>query len=330
MNYNLKKIILLGFGEQVIDVLKFCKANKIKLSIIAGNRQKNSNNLEIETLRELKKLNFTHIEFVSSLKKSKIFNNLHDTNSLIILSIGSPFIFSKNTINKFSSRIINSHGAPLPEYRGGGGLTWRYLNSDYRGSVLFHEVIESIDTGPIIYSHTFSFPKNKATLFSWYKKQITEDRKGINKLLSKLLNNSINKKKPQRKKYASYFPRINTNINGFINMDWKGDHIERFIGAFSKPYSGATTFVNNTKIKILNCKFIKNKNMSPHPYTNGLIFDIRDNFYFVFVLDGYLKINFSEIISKIKIKLGDRIFTPYHYLNQSMQNRISYNAEGLV
>jgi hypothetical protein len=29
MNYNLKKIILLGFGEQVIDVLKFCKANKI-------------------------------------------------------------------------------------------------------------------------------------------------------------------------------------------------------------------------------------------------------------------------------------------------------------
>ena len=57
------------------------------------------------------------------------------------LSFGSPFIFIKD-IDDFGGKLINSHGAPLPDFKGGGGSSWRILQRDK--STLMHYVTEIV------------------------------------------------------------------------------------------------------------------------------------------------------------------------------------------
>ena len=64
---------------------------------------------------------------------------------------------------------------------------------------------------------------------------------------------------PQNKKNSSYWPRLNSEIHGWINWDWKGNEINTFIKSFGKPYVGAHTHYVRIKkfiLKIVN--FLEN------------------------------------------------------------------------
>ncbi len=323
-----KKLLIIGTGNQVFDIIQYCKKNNIELNIIAGIRQKSSNLLEKKVYEKIKLIKFKQIEYVSQLKYSKIYYKFIKGEFDYVLSIGSPFIFNKKIISIYKNRLINSHSSPLPQYKGGGGLTWRYLNQDTRGTILYHYVNKKIDEGLIIYKHNFKFPKNKK-MIDWVKIQLKQEKKGINNIL-KILNkkNSI---KPRRhpKNLSTYFPRINTDMNGYINFSWNGSYISRFINAFSFPYNGAISFVNNNKVRFFNSSFISKKNFNNHPFLNGIVFDISRDYLFVFVDGGYLKIDSHNYVSKYKIKLGDRIYTPLKFLDKSYAIRVSYSAKGL-
>ena len=326
MKFN--KIVIFGISEQIFSAIKFCDKKKIKLSIIAGTRQKNSNQIERDIFKRLKEIKFSNIEYVSSIRYSKEYKNIYNKKIDFIISLGSPFIFKKNLINKFKGKIINSHGAPLPEYKGGGGLTWRYLNADNRGRVLFHIVNEKIDQGKIIFQKKFRFNINKSIL-DWINLQNYHEKLAIIKILDMIYKNRIIQSKKQNNLLGSYFPRINSAINGYINFSWKGNEIHRFIGAFSYPYEGAKTFINNHKIYILNSSFIKNKNINKHSFLNGLIFEKKNNYIYCLVNGGYLKIKESQIKTFYKINLGDRFYTPNIFLEKSLNFRPKYTAKGL-
>lgn len=328
MNKKNKTFLIIGFSPQIIEIINFCNKYQINLYIISGIRQKNSNQIEKDLYDKIKKIKFINIEFISRLSNSKIYTDIINQKMDYIISLGSPFIFNKKIISLYKRKIINSHGAPLPEYKGGGGLTWRYLNSDTRGVVLFHYIDEKIDNGEIIYFHNFTFPKNKI-IYEWIKIQIKEERKGIKKILKLIYEGKILKSWKHPKLMSSYFPRINTKLHGYINFNWHGYHINRFINGFSFPYGGSSTFVNSHKVNILKSSFISKKRKFNHPFVNGVIFEINDNFLFVFVDGGYLKLEISYVLSKYRIKLGDRFHTPYSFLDRAFKTRIFYNAKGI-
>jgi len=71
------------------------------------------------------------------------------------------------------------------------------------------------------------------------------------------------------------------------------------------------------------------KNFNNHPFLNGIVFNISRDYLFVFVDGGYLKIDSHNYVSKYKIKLGDRIYTPLKFLDKSYAIRVSYSAKGL-
>lgn len=320
--------LVIGFGPQIIEIINFCKKHNITLNIISGTRQKNSNEIEKNLYNEIKNIKFKKIEFLSKLNDSMIYKDIINQNIDYIISIGSPFIFNKKILSLYKNKIINSHGSPLPEYKGGGGLTWRYLNSDTRGVILYHYIDSKIDNGPIIYIHKFLFPKNKK-IYDWINIQIKEEKKGIKKILKSIYLGNKFKIKKHPKSMSSYFPRINTRLQGYINFNWHGYFINRFINGFSFPYEGSSSFINNYKVNIFKSSFVIKKRQLNHPFVNGIIFNINKNFIFVFVEGGYLKLERSYIISKYKVKLGDRFHTPYFYLDRAFKSRIFYDAKGL-
>ena len=79
------------------------------------------------------------------------------------------------------------------------------------------------------------------------------------KNLSNLFTRKIISKKKQSKTHSTYWPRLDTEIHGWINWSWSGNDIVNFIKAFGDPYVGAHTLLNNEKIYLKNCKFKNTK-----------------------------------------------------------------------
>ena len=321
---QLKKIICIGFGKQIIDVKKFCINNLIKFEWYTGSRQfNNSNKYEIKKKEELKKLRI-YPKIVKNL------NNLtNPQDETLVISIGSPFIIDKKFIKKFFGKVINHHASPLPELRGGGEFSWVILSNSKKGAITFHLIDKGVDTGPIIFQKKFTFPKLLRYPLDYQDFTYNKFKNSINLVLNKINSGKSFKLNYQNHALSSYFPRLNTDLQGYIDWSWKGEEIERFILAFSYPYNGASTFVQKRLIRIYNCIFFKKKKFQ-HSFNYGLVFKYFKNHFFVICLGGYLKITISDIKSIKKIKLGDKLYTPHHKIQKASETRIRYNFKGLI
>jgi len=126
--------------------------------------------------------------------------------------------------------------------------------------------------------------------------------------LKKLSNKNFIPEK-QDNNNATFFPRLNSKIDGRIDFfNQSGVEIERFIFAFGYPHDGAYCFLNELKINILEADFIVDDTL--HPKCIGLVFG-KDAYgqYKVALKGGYMlikKISFNlEIINQNKIfRLG--------------------------
>ena len=131
--------------------------------------------------------------------------------------------------------------------------------------------------------------------------------------------------KKQDEKQSTYWPKLQTPINGFLNWQWNTNDIELFIRAFDDPYQGASTFIDGKKVRLKKCSI--KKEGSFHPFQVGIIFRIVSDKLFVATVDGVLIIKdvFDAKGNKINssMKLGHRFFTPYKYLEQSFTIRPS-------
>ena len=77
-----------------------------------------------------------------------------------------------------------------------------------------------------------------------------------------------------------------------------------FIKSFSKPFSGAFSFIGKKKITIFDAKKIKSK-MKFHPFQNGLIYRFHKNTFYI--ASG----NFSVLVAKKDskgISSGDKYY----------------------
>jgi folate-dependent phosphoribosylglycinamide formyltransferase PurN len=68
-------------------------------------------------------------------------------------------ILKKNVFEKLGSRLINSHGSYLPEYRGAAQYFWYLINQDQQIGVSVHFMEPGLDTGPIIHQKKFDYEK---------------------------------------------------------------------------------------------------------------------------------------------------------------------------
>ena len=243
-----------------------------------------------------------------------------DLKDAIVLSAGSPWIFTEELIKKFGERFYNVHQSPLPSMK--GSVTSYVILYDIRAfQVCLHKVTAGIDTGKIVYRKNIFIPSSLKTPL-----QVNNFLQSMNREMVKEFIKSLEKKIPIKEElqndfFSSYNTRLESDINGWIDWNYKVEDLDRFIRSFGEPYDGAKTFIHNKKVNI---KFIEisKQDAAKHPDEFGRVIRKFDDYIIVAVNNGsiYIKELFwrkKNIIDKIKS--GDKFFTKYRYLD--LKNR---------
>ncbi len=304
-----KKIKFLIFGGNrlkedmpVTYVINHFNKNKIKFLLITDpihlNKETKSKKKFKYHLKKKQYISFKNLDI------KRILNKIDEKTYGI--SLNSIWKFPLPIIKKFKGKLFNYHAADLPSSRGAANITWKILENNLKSiSINIHNIDEEFDTGNIrltkkIKLRKNSLPKDILHLISENEKKFLID------FITKVLKNKKMKEKKQRGK-DYYWPRLNADKDGKINWDWDSKSIVLFIKAFSHPYNGAFSFINNKKVKIFNAKFSNKKKF--HPFQNGIIF--RENKKKIFIANqtGYLEILKEDLIYQKKIKslIGKRL-----------------------
>lgn len=318
---QIKNIVIFGFSQQIDEIKKINDQYKIKTKLITTSHQIKN-----------KKINIDYKIFNSLDKNLKNYISKNfDINSSLFISLGCRYIFKKvDIINFFKNNLINFHGSRLPLDAGGGHWSWKILRGEKIDNQLVHLISEKVDGGPIMDFENSIFPsycKIPTDYDNYVKKKFLVFYQNFIKNLS---NKKKFKLKHQLNYLGTYYPRLNTDLNGWIDWNLKSYQIERFINAFDDPYPGASTFLRNKRVR-LKKTYLSSSDTGNHPFMSGLILRhdkkwvvVSANDQNVLLVEEILDDKGNNILSKLKV--GDRFFTPEKKLEDSKKFRIYYSA----
>lgn len=329
---SVDEIVLLGGGVVLRSLCIWARQKSIPISVVTSPRHlaEIHENLTLEFF--LRSLNVRYIS-LDRLNSNELIKFLPRIESSFCLSLGAAWIFTKDIIEKvFLGQLLNLHGSRLPNNRGGGGFSWQILMNNRFGSCSLHYVNEAVDEGTLIASHEFVFPGSLRIPLD-YDKFYWE--KSVEFLTGVIEQCQANVFRPtlqsQQECFSSYWPRLNTDLNGWIDWGWDPCAIDRFICAFDSPYSGARTFMKNRSVRV------KRVCLSPqdglfHPHQSGLVYRKGKSWICVAIRGSTLIIESltdddgQNIFSDIKV--GDRFHTPLSHLEKALDRPV-YTPTGL-
>ena len=290
------------------------------------------NQANLETLEEvLTKLGVSW-QLANDIDNDKDIANLINPDTFGI-SIGSPWIFSSSFIKQLNGRFVNVHPAKLPVDRGGGGFSWRVMMENRSSAAVVHLMEPEIDSGDILDMETYTIANSHKKPEEWerFTSKLEEDL--LKRFLGVLLSGGTFRRIKQDESMSTYWPRLNTDLQGYIDWSWSRKEIISFVHSFDDPYEGASTFVGNDRVRVKSV-FEVNGDGNFHPFQTGLIYRKTKDGLFVATKDG--GIMFGKVldyqgrnIGDQKIKLGDRFYTPTSIIDEVKRNRVYYSPEGL-
>ena len=253
MSERFKVVCLFGFSPHFPEIARFLESIKTD-ALLSSPRQKQA----IESLVLPESTQKLCIHNLRSL-----FQDIGVRNCTSLgISFGSPFIFRQEDIDEFQGQLINSHGAPLPEFKGGGGFSWRILQRDKRGTVLMHMVTTKIDEGACIFRKDFMFSGEERLPEDLEKRQLIEEENHLIPWIKQVIRGEINVAELSSQFHSenapgSYFPRLSSELHGCIDWSLSVNNLESFVRAFSRPYPGAYTFIKGAKAHIMDFRIHK-------------------------------------------------------------------------
>jgi len=321
---NFKNVLVLGSSLNLSILYRYVQDLGLNFFVITSPDQE----AEIEEkvpYKVFEKLDKHFIEFIQ---------NRYHNNCTLFISLGSRWIFDSNIINLMGGNLVNFHCARLPFDAGGGGFSWRILKKDRINTQLVHLVDSGIDTGPIITSYSSIFPSDCRIPQDFESYHLKSFEKFFMKFISSLIKGESFSLKHQPNYIGSYYPRLETSINSWINWSWDSDQIVDFINAFDSPYKGASTYINNIRVRIRNVQ-LHGGELPSHPYMSGIISRKQKRWIVISTSD-----KFSLIVENVEIEdgsniidslyAGDRFYTDSDTLLESMTNRVKFGSNGIL
>lgn len=321
-----KRLLILGLDPYTLILARLAIALGVKITVLGGPRQAGALDLDGGVLaNRLADLGCT-VAIVESLAPD--LPQLKPEAGTLAFSASSPFIIHKWFLELFKGRVVNSHGAPLPEWRGGGGYTWRILAGDRRGNSLIHLVDNGIDTGDVVFERAYMFPPSARKPIDFMRYGAEQAESLFQDFLVGVFSGATFTLRKQNERGATYFPRIDSERQAYISWLWNGQHIEQFILGFSQPYPGAKTFVRKKPLALYDAAFVPDERFD-HPFLWGHVFGEDGGNFAVAVNGGQLLVPRTAARGEVEIRLGDRLHTPSTCLDEALAIRPIYNPLGL-
>jgi methionyl-tRNA formyltransferase len=135
----------------------------------------------------------------------------------------------------------------------------------------------------------------------------------------------------QQEIFSTYWPRLNTFLQAWIDWRWDADQIERFICAFDDPYSGAQTMWRGNKVGLKKAVSHYEDGLF-HPFQAGIVYRKNANWLCIatnrgsIVAEKAIDQNGSSMMDQIKV--GDYLYTLEDALS-SRSDRVTYTPNGL-
>ena len=315
---NLKNVVFLGYSEIFEELVNINNKLKIKSEIITSKSFKKKLN---------KKFHFKIFDKIDDNFLKYIEQKYNITNTLF-LSFGARWIFSKKIIDRLNGKLLNFHGSRLPLDAGGGSFSWRIMKNDRINNLLVHLVSENIDEGDIIFHKKNLFKRNDKLPSELKKKYLFDLELFYEEFLSKLKKKHKFEMLSQPDYLSTYYPRLDSKKDSWIDWTLPPFELERFINAFDDPFLGAKTKINN---KVVNIKSVQlhGGETIPHKYMTGLIIR-NDKKWLVVCSSGNSYLIIEKVLNEKKkniineIKPGDRFYTPLKNLIYSKSKRTKY------
>lgn len=321
---KIKQVVILGGANYFDEVCNINKKLKLKTFIITCSDQ----NKEFKFKQNVKIFDKINNNFKGYIKK------ISKTDNTIFISLGARWIFKKNSIHEiFNNNLVNFHCTRLPYDAGGGGHSWKIMRQDRIDSQLVHIVDEGVDTGDLLDSEISVIPHQFQLPIEIENFRVRNFLKFYKKFLENLLKGKKFLRKKQSNFIGRYNPRLNSEINGWINWNYDSISLVNFIKAFDDPYIGSTTMINNQLVRLKKAQ-LHGGDSPNHPFMTGLI-SRHDKKWLVVSTRDQNNIIVEEVLNKKNqniienLKAGDRFFTPNEYLDRSLNTRIRYNTHGL-
>lgn len=329
----IKTVLLLGGGEAFWLYLKHLRQlGDAKLIALTSERHLDEHIGDVGTLREA--LATTDVQWVelAALNAAALDQLAIDLSTTVAISMHAAWIIRQDVIDALSGRVFNVHGTRLPQDRGGAGVSWQILRGNQYGVAVMHRVDVGIDTGDIVDFHEFLYDGCR-TPVDYRRRYVDETMKLLERITPRLLSGEELGGLQQIPYLSSYWPRLNTEIHGWIDWSWSGTDILRFVRAFDDPYEGAHTLLGNRVVYLKDADFDTGDGAF-HPFQAGLVYRVTGNYAAVCVTTGTLLIGRVFDQEHIQIPLtdlkpGQRLFTPIDKLEEAKRTRVQYNASGL-
>ena len=201
------------------------------------------------------------------------------------------------------------------------------------GFCQLHLTDSGIDTGNIVKTKEFLYPPTCRIPIDYEKLYIKENLKFILKFIKDITNKSffIDTHK-QTEYFSTYWPRLNTKKNAWIDWREEVSSLERYICAFDDPYPGASTFINDKKVFVKDV-MVDFSDPKFHIYQCGIVYRKGSSWLSVCSNGGTIIIkkiigeNGDDLLGTIKV--GDRFFTPSSFL-QSRNQRVIITPTGNI
>jgi methionyl-tRNA formyltransferase len=302
--------------------------------LICGARhldEKMSNGMTFQNYLKSVDLSWTEVTDTDIEMDGRVIDLIDD--ACIGLSFDAPWIFRASFIDRFTGRLLNSHGSRLPQDRGGGGFSWRIMRGERLGYSILHQVAPKLDAGAVVAFNEYLYPKSCRIPNDYFAFALTQDSIFVKSFIDNVISGQEFDLISQPEYLSVYFPRLATDIHGFVDWSWGAEDIERFICAFDDPYRGASTFWRKNRVRTKKAQAIVNDGVF-HPFQVGLIYRVTVSGIFVACNNGGLLI--QEIAAEDgnsllpEMRVGDRLYTPREHIETAQQFRAIYSTSGLL
>jgi methionyl-tRNA formyltransferase len=170
-------------------------------------------------------------------------------------------IVKKPFLDCFPDGVINLHGGPLPQYRGGSPLNWQILRGEREIGISILLTEEGVDTGPVLARDTFPLGPDE-TIDEVVAKTLPRFEHLLLGVLDAQRRGAL-RPEPQAAARARYFAK-RLPEDGFI--DWRAmsaQQVHDLVRALSGSYPGAFTFHRGRKVVIERTRLLPETIIAP-------------------------------------------------------------------